>query len=340
MAVQHKNNCVGGVGDGKKVLIVIGMHRSGTSATTGAMQCLGVQLGKKLYSGHQDVNAKGYFEHSDIADTNEEILFQLGSSWDDPLIKEEAWWTRTDLQPYAEKIRQYIRRDFSRSQLWAVKDPRVCRLLPLWLKILAEEKVSPYFLFVVRSPGAVYRSLHKRDQFSRDKSFLLWALHYLEAERGSREFPRVFTSFDRFLENPVDELLRIEQKLKLNFPVAVDAASPCLSQFLSKDLVHHKGAEAILPETPLFKIVHELNERLVQAAMMPGSASGDIDTEDLWQQMTGIQQEFTEVLVEHLRLTSRQRGVVELTVKRMWRSWSVYTGKPIRFIERLMGRDV
>lgn len=339
MAIDQRNNASGEAGDGKKVLIVIGMHRSGTSATTGAMQCLEVQLGKRLYSGHQDINAKGYFEHSDIADTNEEILFKLGSSWDDPLIQEDSWWLREDLKPYAEKIRTYIRRDFARSRLWAIKDPRVCRLLPFWLNILAEEKISPYFLFVVRSPGAVSNSLQKRDKFSQGKSFLLWALHYLEAERNSRDFPRVFTSFNRFLERPVDELLRLERMLGLNFPVSVEDASTCLDQFLSKDLLHHKGGDVNPTEDPFAKLVNELNDRLEQAALSTTAHDG-IEADDLWRKMMDIQQSFSPVLVEHLRSIGRQRGQVELTVNRMWRSWSVYAGKPIRFIERLIGRDV
>ncbi|MBS3936798.1 MAG: hypothetical protein KGZ43_11555 [Sulfuritalea sp.] len=62
--------------DERKVLVVVGMHRSGTSATTGALRCLGVSLGDRLYAGHRGINDKGYFEHSDIADTNDEVLWQ------------------------------------------------------------------------------------------------------------------------------------------------------------------------------------------------------------------------------------------------------------------------
>ena len=128
---------------GKTALIVVGMHRSGTSATTGALQCLGVQLGRKLYGGHAHINAKGYFEHSDIADTNDEALLALGSAWDDVLVKEDNWWRRDCLAKYTNRIRRYIRQDFAQSQLWAVKDPRVCRLLPWWLEFLAAERSFP-----------------------------------------------------------------------------------------------------------------------------------------------------------------------------------------------------
>lgn len=325
---------------GKQVLIVIGMHRSGTSAITGALKCLGVQLGKKLYSGHRDINAKGYFEHSDIADTNEEILLSLGSSWDDILCKEDAWWAREEIRPFVAKIRQYIRRDFSHSPLWAVKDPRICRLLPLWLDILVAEGISPHFLFVVRSPSAVYRSLERRDGFSEEKSFLLWLMHYLEAERGSRSYPRAFTLFDRFLDNPKDELLRIEQQLGLQFPLAVEASTDCLSQFLTKNLRHQMGSDEKPSGTPINNLAFELESRLEQAARMPATKQIDINTDDLWRQIENIQRDFPPMLIEHLRSVSHQRGKMELAMNRVWRSWSKYAGKPIRFLERMFGRNV
>lgn len=317
------------------VLVVIGMHRSGTSASTGALQCVGVQLGRKLYSGHKDVNARGYFEHSDIADTNEEVLLRLGSSWDDVLIKPDEWWLKEELHPFAAKMRRYIRRDFSGSPLWAVKDPRVCRLLPWWLDIFAAEALTPHFIFVVRSPEDVYHSLKRRDGFSRDKSFMLWLLHYLEAERDSRGSPRVFTSFDQLLENPGAELRRIEAQLGLPFPVSVAAASGSLKHFLSGELRHHKTADA--PGSAVVELAQRLHERLQLAAQ---SATDEVNTDDLWQQMLEIQRRFDPVLVEQLRTLASQRGQSELTLHRLVRSWSWFTGKPVRFLERLFGRDV
>ncbi len=322
---------------GKQVLVVIGMHRSGTSASTGALQCVGVHLGNKLYSGHHDVNAKGYFEHSDIADTNEEVLLRLGSSWDDVLIKEDEWWKREELIPFAAKMRSYIRRDFSKSLLWAVKDPRVCRLLPWWLDIFAAEGISPYFLFVVRTPDDVYRSLNRRDGFSQEKSFMLWLLHYLEAESASRGFPRVFTSFDHFLDDPQGELRRAEKQLGLRFPVTVEAASGCLGQFLSKALRHHKEYSNNAALTPVVELAYRLDARLKRAAL---AEADTLNTDDIFQEIKVVQGKLDAVLVEQLRSLGRQRGQLELTVHRLMRSWSWFTGKPVRVIERLFGRDV
>lgn len=325
---------------GKTALIVIGMHRSGTSATTGALQCLGVQLGKKLYAGHQNINAKGYFEHSDIADTNEEALQAIGSSWDDLLLREENWWRQDCLNPYTKQIRQSIQRDFSSSPLWAIKDPRVSRLLPWWLDMLAAEQVSPHFLFVVRSPADVFRSLERRDGFSREKAYLLWTLHYLEAERWSRKYPRTFMDFDRFLEAPLDEFARVEKALDLVFPVPLSQASACLEQLLSRDMRHHQEADTQLASTPILDLAHDLHKHMLHLVEKGNVAQDESNLDTLWQRMEAIQDGFPHPLVEHLRDITRTRGEMKLTLNRLVRSWSWYTGKPVRLLERWFGRNV
>ena len=325
---------------GKTALIVIGMHRSGTSATTGALQCLGVQLGRKLYSGHQNINAKGYFEHSDIADTNEEALQALGSGWDDVLGKGDAWWQQDCLDPFTKRIRKYIQRDFSNSPLWAVKDPRVCRLLPWWLEMLKAERVKPHFLFVVRSPADVCQSLTRRDGFSKDKSYLLWALHYLEAERWSRSYPRSFIDFDRFLEAPLDTFQRVQAELGLSFPVALPQARNCLEQFISRDLRHHQAADSQDEGSPIQGLAREVHSIMLRAVGTGDAALNVGDLDAVWKRVEDIQSAFPRLLVEHLREVTHTRGRLQLTLNRLLRSWSWYSGKPVRFMERWFGRDV
>jgi hypothetical protein len=304
------------------------------------LRCLGVQLGRKLYSGHKNINAKGYFEHSDIADTNEEALLAMGSAWDDIFIKPDAWWKQTVLEVYASRIRDFIRRDFSTSPLWAVKDPRVCRMLPWWLDILSAEGVSSKFLFVVRSPEAVFRSLERRDGFSRDKSYLLWALHYLEAERWSRGYPRAFMDFDRFLDAPRAQFESVSKQLGLTFPTPPEQATECLNQFLSKNLRHHNTNQARGDDDTVVSLGFDLHEILLHAAQ---AEDGQLDArrlDELWQQALQVQQSFPALLVEQLTAIGSKRGQLQITIEKLVRSWSWYTGKPVRYFERLFGRDV
>lgn len=326
---------------GKRALIVIGMHRSGTSAVTGALQLLGVQLGKKLYAAHAHINPKGYFEHDHITDLNDDALSVLGSAWDDVLLKDDDWQKRPELRPITARILQCMRRDFSRAELWALKDPRLCRLLPWWLDILAEAEVRPYFLFIFRSPDEVYQSLNRRDGFSQSKALLLWVLHYLEAERHTRGYPRAFVLFDHFLAHPTEELQKAEQLLGLNFAVAPETAAADLDRFLSKDLKHHHTGDARLqPMDAISNLAYKLESGLLEAAQNPGREPDPEAMDKLWRQMADLQKSFTPLIVDQLRAVNLSRGQIQLTNNRVLRSWYWYLGKPIRFMERLAGRNV
>ena len=321
-------------------LFIMGMHRSGTSATTGALRCLGVELGKNLYHGHTGINPKGYFENSKLADTNDEILYKIGSSWDDILPREDSWWKSADLAPLKSKLSKHLVSDFSGSPLWAVKDPRMCRLLPLWLEIMESLNRSPHFLFVIRSPEEVYQSLNKRDGFSREKALLLWNLHYLEAVTQSEGYNRSFMTFDNFLSNPTKELGRIERELGLEFPIPVSAAHNLLDKFVSKNLRHHSSLPSSSNEkTPLNLITRNLENKLKMLSNSDAEKT-NVNFTDTEKQLSDYLASFNPTFAEHARSIARSRGNEKLALIRIFRSWSWVAGKPIRFIERLLGRDV
>ncbi len=321
------------------MLIVVGMHRSGTSAMTGALQCLDVKLGRQLYGGHDRVNAKGYFENSVVADTNDEILARIGSSWDDILGKAHGWWDREDLQPFSRRLAKSLRKDFGARFLWAIKDPRVCRLLPYWLPLLHSLGARPHFLFAVRPADEVHASLMKRDGFSRNKSFFLWSQHYLEAEMASRSYPRVFVSFDRLLQAPVESFERVESQLGINFPVAPRMASGPLKQFLSPDLRHHQAPHHRDESSAIARTTYALQRVLLEEAQDTASA-GTEQFDELRHSLTTIVNGFDPLLVEHMRVVASTRGDLQLVVNRLLRSGSYFAGKPIRVVERLLGRMV
>lgn len=323
-----------------KALIVLGMHRSGTSAVAGALRCLGVPLGRRLYSGHAGINPKGYFEHRDLADTHQEALLAMGSDWDDLMPRADGWWDDPRLERYADAVQAAIRRDFSGTPLWAVKDPRVCRLLPWWLQVLERERIAPVFVIVVRSPAAVGQSLARRDGFGSDKSLLLWLLHYLEAERWTQGRSRVFIEYETFLQDPAEALAVLEPDLGIRFPVGPVAAGDCLRRFVSAHLNHH-AAEA-LPDAAASTaaLAADLHRLLAERARHSDGAvpAGDID--DVRRRFDAICTAFPDALVEHLGVLGARRGETGLFVHRVMRSWSWYLGKPVRFVERLFGRDV
>ena len=68
----------------KKAIVVVGMHRSGTSAVSGVLDELGVFMGRNLFAPQKGVNEKGFFENAKVVDINERLFDALLGSWDDP----------------------------------------------------------------------------------------------------------------------------------------------------------------------------------------------------------------------------------------------------------------
>ena len=198
--------------------------------------------------------------------------------------------------------------------------------------------ITPHFLIVVRSPYEVYRSLERRDGFTQEKSYMLWAIHYLEAVRYTTGFPRTFMAFDRFLENPVRALLHVEKNLALNFPISVEAAADEIRTFVSKDLRHQTSEGRQDLKSPLNDLVCGLEKWLNRAADCVENSPVEFDA--YVAEMEGLQRGFNPVLVEQIRMKTLEAGKLNLLVTRILSSWSWFLGKPIRALERFVGRDI
>ena len=68
----------------RRALLVMGMHRSGTSALARVLSLRGAELPAHLMPPNHG-NASGYWEPAPIVAINDEMLEYFGSAWDDPL---------------------------------------------------------------------------------------------------------------------------------------------------------------------------------------------------------------------------------------------------------------
>ena len=178
----------------RRAVVVLGMHRSGTSAVAGCLHRLGVDFGPRLMPATED-NARGYFEHVDIVNLHDRLLLALGGGWDEtrPFLPRE--WPAVDplTDPYRTELFRLLQRDLSAAPLWGLKDPRLCRLLPWWEPVWAATDTWPLFVIVRRPPSEVAASLARREGFSPAKSYLLWLLHTL----GRRTLDPCLSTRDR-----------------------------------------------------------------------------------------------------------------------------------------------
>jgi len=239
-----------------RCILVLGMHRSGTSALTGVLTNLGVNTGSRLLQPHEVDNPKGFWEHADIVSIHDELLKSLEYSWDDVRPLPNEWWKHANISEFRRAIVHIIQRDFSTSALWAVKDPRMCRLLPLWLEILAEVEVKPLIILNLREPCSVARSLQKRDGFSNLKAQLLWIQHFLDAEFWSRGYPREILTYQQLMS---DWKTAVESLTKFLTPMEINSSAlSAIEHFLEPSLQHHNAREEVIPEDELSRMAHQV----------------------------------------------------------------------------------
>ncbi len=193
------------------ILIISGMHRSGTSLLTRTLNQLGLYLGpeEKMMPASAD-NPEGFWEHMDFVKINNELLEQFGGAWDFVPAFPENWNTLPSLDPFYERARVLLSA-FEDQSFWGWKDPRNSLTLPFWQKLLPDA----HHILVIRHPLEVAKSLHKRNFFSLVNGLNLWKQyneHWLQAAQHSKN---CIVHYEALLFNAEQELQRVMKKLGL-----------------------------------------------------------------------------------------------------------------------------
>lgn len=235
--------------DAKRLIVVLGMHRSGTSAITRGLKVLGVELGENLHPGISGENDKGFWEDLEIKALNQEILAHLGSDWDviEPIPYDN--FESSDLDQFKSVATQLLSERLSHTDVFGVKDPRISRLLPFWKPIFSSLGIEVGYVISLRHPMSVVKSLQKRDGFGAEKSYLLWLTYMLSSLVDSGE-RRVVVDYDALLENPYVQLCRIAKNLGLIMPQeGSQDLQEYQSLFLDTSLRHTQFGLSDLSET-------------------------------------------------------------------------------------------
>jgi len=222
----------------RQALLVLGPHRSGTSAVTRVLNLLGAELGESLMPSDID-NERGYWENLAFVKRNEVLLRALGISWDAPVQMPPPWNEQVVAERMASILRRRVKREFGQAQMVAVKDPRLCRLAPLWTQVLEDVGFRTVHLLVVRHPREVAASLERRNGFSLEKSYLLWLQYFLDAEAATRGKPRIIVDYADLLRNWRGCVESIEHALGVQWPRAIDSVAAQVMEFLEPALRHH-----------------------------------------------------------------------------------------------------
>lgn len=246
-------------------MVVLGMHRSGTSALTRGLQVMGVDLGDRMMPPNENINAKGFWEDLDLNTLNIEMLSAINSDWHHVSHIEARDVEALHKAGYFPRAVELLRAKVGNSLLFAFKDPRVAKLLPFWKEVFSHCQFNVSYVLAVRHPLSVAKSLAKRDGFDVGKSYLLWLGHVITSLTGSAGNQRVLVDYDYLMRSPDHELHRIAKKLDLTIDPA--ELQSYKSEFLDEGLRHTVyGLNDLLSDDACPPLVREVYKALLAVA--------------------------------------------------------------------------
>jgi hypothetical protein len=180
-------------------VFVIGMHRSGTSATARLVNLLGVPIGNNAdLKPPSEANTKGYWEANSLTAFNDRLLRFLGGSWAAPPRLRPGWESARSLAGYRRQG-QSLFRYVHETERWVWKDPRTCVTLPFWVRTLGAPTTV---VLTHRNPLEIARSIPPRYEVSKCLALAIWERYMRTALTASRGLPVFVMPYSELVSHP------------------------------------------------------------------------------------------------------------------------------------------
>ena len=190
-------------------VIVLGMHRSGTSGVTRILNMAGAYFGPQgIAIDANNENPKGFWERRDFREVCDGLLHDSGFDW----------WrvSRFSIDAIPGEVREHgvaeLRRivsELDAHRPWVLKEPRLCLLFPL-LRPLLE---APLCVHVTREPLEVAGSVHDRNGFPVQVGLALWEIYTVRALEASAGLPRMVVRYEDLIAEPDRTVGRLLEEL-------------------------------------------------------------------------------------------------------------------------------
>ncbi len=238
-----------------RVIVVLGMHRSGTSLITRGLAACGLELGTNLI-GESPFNPRGHWEDRTIYEINEKIFSVCQTPWHDLNTMPDSFVTSPEAGPLLAEACDYVQATFGSCKQWAFKDPRTLRTLPFWRAVLSRCEMDISYVFTIRNPRSVASSLENFDRrlmtekpcphqaYSLWLSYLAPHFHQLLGEQIA------IIDYDEFMQSPDVSLRKIAAILDLPITDKGAAIADFATHFVDDGLRHTQFDEVIDETTP------------------------------------------------------------------------------------------
>ena len=212
--------------------MIVGMHRSGTSAAALALARMGWSLGADLLETQADINRDGFAENRRLVALNEKLLDHFGTAWFELFDGPADWEKTAEAGDFLKEAKIIFTEQFQGEQQILLKDPRLCLTLPFWMQALKEAGFAVRVILQWRHPQAVAQSLKSRDSLPIPAGLLLWLHYTLAAERWSRGVERAWLRYEDLLEHGARSLALFDDVI---VPESLDLG-------IDRDLENQKAA--------------------------------------------------------------------------------------------------
>jgi hypothetical protein len=267
--VPNDENCTG------RGIVVLGMHRSGTSLAAEIAYQWGAYADTSLFIETNDGNPRGYWEHRALVELNDDLLAAVHSSWKVPPTAEglkhlARLGKRSSFRQRAEKLLATMN---AHEKVWLWKDPRLCILLPFWKEIWE----GIVYLVPIRDPIAISSSLCARGDFSAPAALLLWQKYMATLISDEDLFSKaLFFSYDELLRDGPEVCDRICRFLDKNTAMEDEGREIRLARMLESvkpQLNRNKNApsfstnpDALETQRDLYQVLMSLSQGVEEHA--------------------------------------------------------------------------
>lgn len=232
------------------IILVVGMHRSGTSLVARGLHAMGVNLGSRIDTAPHPGNPHGHWEHIDIWRSQERLLIGFGREWhSSPGPLPARWLEWPDTRATIDRFATLAAAELAAHGHWLVKDPRSSLLIPLWREVARQVGAELRILRIVRAADDVAASLSARNDMPRDRALRIWTDHQRSIDHDAVGLAVQPVHYDDVLREPLAAFTTMGAFCGL--PDAAGRA-PVAAALVDPQLCHHRPAGpggAVTPET-------------------------------------------------------------------------------------------
>lgn len=231
----------------RRVVVILGMDRSGTSLCSRILNLLGVDLGTEMVPPNID-NEHGFWESVEILEINNRVLSALGFNWHDSALLQPfppAWWRSQAVAECRDNALNIVDRHTSGGNLWGFKDPRTATLLPFWIDVFDRLAIQPAWVVAVRDPRAVALSLEQRNKLSRAFGELLWIERSLDIARYVGGAIAAIVHYEDWFVRAAEQARRLVANLALPWPGDAAEMDVALASVIKHEAQHHSGRDDV-----------------------------------------------------------------------------------------------